>query len=75
LEVWWDLIRILIWYPFSIRDQRRDPLAVKEKTNNELPTHVIACVVAAAMQRAHFIILDEPSVQLVAVEAAGLGGG
>src|SRR5215218_9551367 len=45
-----------------------------EKTGSELPTHVIACVGGgsnAAGAFYHFI--DEPSVQLVAVEAAGHG--
>lgn len=47
---------------------------LKEETGNELPTHVIACVGGgsnAAGAFYHFI--DEPSVQLVAVEAAGEG--
>jgi tryptophan synthase beta chain len=45
-----------------------------EKTGNELPTHVVACVGGgsnAAGAFYHFI--EEPSVQLVAVEAAGHG--
>src|SRR5690349_10565950 len=47
---------------------------LKEKTGTELPTHVIACVGGgsnAAGAFYHFI--DEPSVKLVAVEAAGHG--
>jgi len=47
---------------------------LKEKTGNELPTHVLACVGGgsnAAGAFYHFI--NEPSVQLVAVEAAGHG--
>jgi tryptophan synthase beta chain len=47
---------------------------LQEKTGSELPTHVIACVGGgsnAAGAFYHFI--HEPSVQLVAVEAAGLG--
>ncbi len=47
---------------------------LKEKTGTELPTHVVACVGGgsnAAGAFYHFI--DEPSVQLVAVEAAGHG--
>ncbi len=47
---------------------------LKEKTGSELPTQVIACVGGgsnAAGAFYHFI--DEPSVQLVAVEAAGHG--
>jgi tryptophan synthase beta chain len=50
----------------------RDQLLVK--TGNPLPTHVIACVGGgsnAAGAFYHFI--EEPSVELVAVEAAGLG--
>lgn len=45
-----------------------------DKTNNELPTHVIACVGGgsnAAGAFYHFI--DEAPVQLIAVEAAGMG--
>ena len=44
------------------------------KTGSELPTHVIACVGGgsnAAGAFYHFI--EEPQVQLIAVEAAGLG--
>ena len=47
---------------------------LKEKTGSELPTQVIACVGGgsnAAGAFYHFI--DEPSVKLVAVEAAGHG--
>jgi tryptophan synthase beta chain len=47
---------------------------LKEKTGSELPTHVFACVGGgsnAAGAFYHFI--DEPSVQLIAVEAAGHG--
>ena len=49
-------------------------IQLKEKTGSELPTHVLACVGGgsnAAGAFYHFI--DEPSVQLIAVEAAGLG--
>ncbi len=45
-----------------------------EKTGSELPTHVLACVGGgsnAAGAFYHFI--DEPAVQLIAVEAAGEG--
>jgi len=45
-----------------------------EKTGSELPTHVIACVGGgsnAAGAFYHFV--DEPAVQLIAVEAAGKG--
>ena len=47
---------------------------LKEKTGSELPTHVVACVGGgsnAAGAFYHFI--EEPSVQLIAVEAAGQG--
>ncbi len=45
-----------------------------EKTGSELPTHVIACVGGGSNAAGAFYhFLDEPSVQLIAVEAAGLG--
>jgi tryptophan synthase beta chain len=47
---------------------------LQEKTGNELPTHVVACVGGgsnAAGMYYHF--LDEPSVKIVAVEAGGHG--
>ena len=45
-----------------------------EKTGNELPTHVIACVGGGSNAAGAFYhFLDEPSVQLIAVEAAGHG--
>jgi tryptophan synthase beta chain len=47
---------------------------LKEKTGNELPTHVLACVGGGSNAAGAFYhFLDEPSVQLIAVEAAGLG--
>jgi tryptophan synthase beta chain len=47
---------------------------LKEKTGNELPTHVIACVGGGSNAAGMFYhFLDEASVQLVAVEAAGHG--
>ncbi len=47
---------------------------LKEKTGSELPTHVIACVGGGSNAAGAFYhYLDELSVQLVAVEAAGLG--
>ncbi|MBC7946740.1 MAG: tryptophan synthase subunit beta [Chitinophagaceae bacterium] len=47
---------------------------IKEKTGSELPTHIIACVGGGSNAAGAFYhYLDEPSVQLVAVEAAGLG--
>ena len=47
---------------------------LKEKTGNELPTHVVACVGGGSNAAGAFYhFLDEPSVQLVAVEAAGHG--
>ena len=45
---------------------------LKEATGSELPTHVIACVGGGSNAAGAFYhFLDEPSVQLVAVEAAG----
>ncbi|WP_449421093.1 tryptophan synthase subunit beta [Sediminibacterium roseum] len=47
---------------------------LKEHTGTELPTHVIACVGGGSNAAGMFYhFLDEPSVQLVAVEAAGHG--
>jgi len=47
---------------------------LKEKTGSELPTHVIACVGGGSNAAGAFYhYLDELSVQLVAVEAAGHG--
>lgn len=45
-----------------------------EKTGNELPNYVIACVGGGSNAAGAFYhFLDEPSVQLIAVEAAGEG--
>lgn len=45
-----------------------------EKTSNELPTHVIACVGGGSNAAGAFYhFLDELSVELIAVEAAGHG--
>jgi tryptophan synthase beta chain len=45
-----------------------------EKTGNELPTHVIACVGGGSNAAGAFYhFLDEPDVQIIAVEAAGHG--
>src|SRR5436189_2896888 len=45
-----------------------------EKIGSELPTHVLACVGGGSNAAGAFYhFLDEPSVQLIAVEAAGLG--
>ena len=45
-----------------------------EKTGSELPTHVIACVGGGSNAAGAFYhFLDEASVQLIAVEAAGEG--
>ncbi|MGB3005748.1 MAG: tryptophan synthase subunit beta [Chitinophagaceae bacterium] len=45
-----------------------------DKTGKELPTHVIACVGGGSNAAGAFYhYLDEPSVQLIAVEAAGEG--
>lgn len=47
---------------------------LKERINTELPTHVIACVGGGSNAAGAFYqFLEEPSVELVAVEAAGLG--
>ncbi len=47
---------------------------LKRKTGSELPTHVFACVGGGSNAAGAFYhFLDEPSVQLVAVEAAGEG--
>ena len=47
---------------------------LKEKIGTELPTHVIACVGGGSNAAGAFYhFLDETSVQLIAVEAAGLG--
>jgi tryptophan synthase beta chain len=47
---------------------------LKEKTGSELPTHVIACVGGGSNAAGAFYhYLDELTVQLVAVEAAGHG--
>lgn len=47
---------------------------LKEQTGNELPTHVIACVGGGSNAAGAFYhFMDEPTVNLVAVEAAGHG--
>lgn len=47
---------------------------LKEKTGSELPSHVVACVGGGSNAAGAFYhFLDEPSVKLVAVEAAGMG--
>jgi len=47
---------------------------LKEKTGSELPTHVVACVGGGSNAAGAFYhFLDELTVQLVAVEAAGYG--
>ncbi|HMO32394.1 MAG TPA: tryptophan synthase subunit beta [Lacibacter sp.] len=47
---------------------------LKEKTGSELPTHVMACVGGGSNAAGAFYhFLDEPTVQLIAVEAAGHG--
>lgn len=47
---------------------------LKEKTGSELPTHVLACVGGGSNAAGAFYhFLEEPTVQLIAVEAAGLG--
>jgi tryptophan synthase beta chain len=45
-----------------------------EKTGNELPSHVVACVGGGSNAAGAFYhFLDEPDVQIIAVEAAGHG--
>ena len=47
---------------------------LKEKTGSELPSHVIACVGGGSNAAGAFYhFLDEPTVKIVAVEAAGHG--
>src|SRR5215210_4728483 len=47
---------------------------LKEKTGSELPTHVMACVGGGSNAAGMFYhFLDEPTVKVVAVEAAGYG--
>src|ERR1044072_2152157 len=47
---------------------------LNEKTGAELPTHVIACVGGGSNAAGTFYhFLEEPTVQLVAVEASGHG--
>jgi tryptophan synthase beta chain len=47
---------------------------LKEQTGSELPTHVLACVGGGSNAAGTFFhFLEEPTVQLVAVEAAGHG--
>src|SRR5260370_37475749 len=47
---------------------------LKEKTGSELPTHVIACVGGGSNAAGAFYhFLDELSVELIAVQAAGHG--
>lgn len=47
---------------------------LKEKTGSELPTHVLACVGGGSNAAGAFYhFLEEPTVQLVAIEAAGNG--
>lgn len=47
---------------------------MKEKAGTELPDYVIACVGGGSNAAgAYYHFLDEPAVQLIAVEAAGLG--
>jgi len=49
-------------------------LQLKEKTGTELPSHVIACVGGGSNAAGAFYnFLEEPGVQLLAVEAAGEG--
>ena len=47
---------------------------LKDKTGNELPTHIVACVGGGSNAAgAYYHFLNEPNVQIIAVEAAGHG--
>src|SRR6185436_9458957 len=47
---------------------------LKEKTGSELPTYLIACVGGGSNAAGAFYhFLDDAQVQLIAVEAAGMG--
>ncbi|MGI8951045.1 MAG: tryptophan synthase subunit beta [Chitinophagaceae bacterium] len=47
---------------------------LKEKTDSEFPTHIVACVGGGSNAAGAFYhFLDDLNVQLIAVEAAGLG--
>lgn len=47
---------------------------LKEETGSELPQYVVACVGGGSNAAgAYYHFLDEPSVQLIAAEAAGMG--
>ncbi|MFC0772700.1 tryptophan synthase subunit beta [Terrimonas alba] len=47
---------------------------LREKTGSELPSHVIACVGGGSNAAGAFYhFLEEPKVELIAVEAAGMG--
>lgn len=49
-------------------------IQLKERTNNELPTHIIACVGGGSNAAGAFYhFLNEPTVKIIAVEAAGKG--
>jgi len=49
-------------------------LQLLDKTGSELPTHVVACVGGGSNAAGAFYhFLDEPSVKIIAVEAAGHG--
>lgn len=55
-----------------ISDEIREQL--KEKTGKELPSHVIACVGGGSNAAGAFYnFIDESAVELIAVEAAGMG--
>ncbi len=55
-----------------ISEEMRNQLL--EKTGNELPTHIMACVGGGSNAAGAFYhFLDEQSVQLIAIEAAGHG--
>ena len=67
-------ILIRIWWPGSKVSSAKKQGAAREKTGSELPTHVIACVGGGSNAAGAFYhFLDEPDVELIAVEAAGEG--
>jgi len=63
---------MVAWFQSVISREIRKHL--KEETGSERPTHVMACVGGGSNAAGAFYhYLDEPSVKLVAVEAAGMG--
>jgi tryptophan synthase beta chain len=72
LVQWWVPILTPIWCRFQSVISEEIRWQLKEKTGSELPAKVIACVGGGSNAAGAFYhFLDEPSVQLIAVEAAG----